>query len=165
MGLKRLWFCLVSAAAFFVTYEYTKSLLGAGGAFALPHVAPVTHMLAASLGEVVSLPVPHPPSFCLLSSGFISLFHSVHGTLLSLFFLLFVLISMIPSTSTYRRPAVITSIFFFALLCSCPCCFFPTTVCPKWKPLVCLLMLLPFEFHRPLFRGVAGEGLSMWFWL
>uniref|UniRef100_A0A3Q0RPT0 Mitochondrial S-adenosylmethionine carrier protein n=1 Tax=Amphilophus citrinellus TaxID=61819 RepID=A0A3Q0RPT0_AMPCI len=48
-----------SAAAFFVTYEYTKSLLGAGGVFALPHVAPVTHMLAASLGEVVSLPVPH----------------------------------------------------------------------------------------------------------
>uniref|UniRef100_A0A3Q0RPR8 Mitochondrial S-adenosylmethionine carrier protein n=1 Tax=Amphilophus citrinellus TaxID=61819 RepID=A0A3Q0RPR8_AMPCI len=47
-----------SAAAFFVTYEYTKSLLGAGGVFALPHVAPVTHMLAASLGEVVSLPIP-----------------------------------------------------------------------------------------------------------
>ncbi|XP_030586279.1 mitochondrial S-adenosylmethionine carrier protein isoform X3 [Archocentrus centrarchus] len=43
-----------SAAAFFVTYEYTKSLRGAGGVFALPHVAPVTHMLAASLGEVVA---------------------------------------------------------------------------------------------------------------
>ncbi|XP_056293445.1 mitochondrial S-adenosylmethionine carrier protein isoform X5 [Pseudoliparis swirei] len=40
-----------NAAAFFVTYECTKSLLGAGGA---GHVAPVTHMLAASLGEVVA---------------------------------------------------------------------------------------------------------------
>uniref|UniRef100_A0A3Q4N5V1 Mitochondrial S-adenosylmethionine carrier protein n=1 Tax=Neolamprologus brichardi TaxID=32507 RepID=A0A3Q4N5V1_NEOBR len=43
-----------NAAAFFVTYEYTKALLGTGGVFALPHVAPVTHMLAASLGEVVA---------------------------------------------------------------------------------------------------------------
>lgn len=43
-----------NAAAFFVTYEYTKSLLGAGGVFALPYVAPVAHMLAASLGEVVA---------------------------------------------------------------------------------------------------------------
>lgn len=76
MGLKRLWFCLVSAAAFFVTYEYTKALLGTGGVFALPHVAPVTHMLAASLGEVVSQPVPHSPILCLLSCGFLSLFHS-----------------------------------------------------------------------------------------
>lgn len=54
MVLKQLWFCSVSAAAFFVTYECTKSLLGAGGALAAPHVAPVTHMLAASLGEIVS---------------------------------------------------------------------------------------------------------------
>ncbi|XP_074473823.1 mitochondrial S-adenosylmethionine carrier protein isoform X2 [Sebastes fasciatus] len=43
-----------NAAAFFVTYECTKSLLGAGGALAAPHVAPVTHMLAASLGEIVA---------------------------------------------------------------------------------------------------------------
>ncbi|KAG7229587.1 hypothetical protein INR49_012602, partial [Caranx melampygus] len=43
-----------NAAAFFVTYECTKSLLGAGGALAAPHAAPVTHMLAASLGEVVA---------------------------------------------------------------------------------------------------------------
>ncbi|XP_059184585.1 mitochondrial S-adenosylmethionine carrier protein isoform X2 [Centropristis striata] len=42
-----------NAAAFFVTYECTKSLLGAGGALAAPHVAPVTHMLAASLGEII----------------------------------------------------------------------------------------------------------------
>lgn len=56
MGLKRLWFCLVSAAAFFVTYDCTKSLLGAGGPLASAHMAPVTHMLAASLGEIVSLP-------------------------------------------------------------------------------------------------------------
>lgn len=55
MVLKWLWFCLVSAAAFFVTYECTKSLLGAGGALSPPHMAPVTHMLAASLGEIVSL--------------------------------------------------------------------------------------------------------------
>lgn len=66
MGLKWLWFCLVSAAAFFVTYECTKSLLGAGEVLAAPHVAPVTHMLAASLGEIVSLSVPHSPYFCLL---------------------------------------------------------------------------------------------------
>lgn len=43
-----------NAAAFFVTYEYTKSLLGSGGLLAAPHLAPVTHMLAASLGEVVA---------------------------------------------------------------------------------------------------------------
>ncbi|XP_069003932.1 mitochondrial S-adenosylmethionine carrier protein isoform X1 [Embiotoca jacksoni] len=43
-----------NAAAFFVTYECTKSLLGAGGVLRAPHVAPVTHMLAASLGEVVA---------------------------------------------------------------------------------------------------------------
>uniref|UniRef100_A0A673A271 Mitochondrial S-adenosylmethionine carrier protein n=1 Tax=Sphaeramia orbicularis TaxID=375764 RepID=A0A673A271_9TELE len=43
-----------NAAAFFVTYEYTKSLLGTGGLLAAPHVAPVTHMLAASLGEIVA---------------------------------------------------------------------------------------------------------------
>lgn len=65
MGLKRLWFCLVSAAAFFVTYDCTKSLLGAGGPLAAPRMAPVTHMLAASLGEIVSLPA-------LRSSRFIS---------------------------------------------------------------------------------------------
>uniref|UniRef100_H3BWT5 Mitochondrial S-adenosylmethionine carrier protein n=1 Tax=Tetraodon nigroviridis TaxID=99883 RepID=H3BWT5_TETNG len=41
------------AAAFFVTYDCTKSLLGAGGPLAAPHMAPVTHMLAASLGETV----------------------------------------------------------------------------------------------------------------
>ncbi|RVE72749.1 S-adenosylmethionine mitochondrial carrier protein [Oryzias melastigma] len=43
-----------NAAAFFVTYECAKSLLGAGGAPAAPQAAPVTHMLAASLGEVVA---------------------------------------------------------------------------------------------------------------
>uniref|UniRef100_A0A8C2X9L6 Mitochondrial S-adenosylmethionine carrier protein n=1 Tax=Cyclopterus lumpus TaxID=8103 RepID=A0A8C2X9L6_CYCLU len=43
-----------NAAAFFVTYECTKSLLGSGGALEAPHVAPVTHMLAASLGEMVA---------------------------------------------------------------------------------------------------------------
>ncbi|KAM4740523.1 mitochondrial S-adenosylmethionine carrier protein isoform 3-T3 [Anableps anableps] len=43
-----------NAAAFFVTYECTKSLLGAIGAFAAPHAAPVSHMLAASLGEIVA---------------------------------------------------------------------------------------------------------------
>uniref|UniRef100_A0A3Q2ED01 Mitochondrial S-adenosylmethionine carrier protein n=1 Tax=Cyprinodon variegatus TaxID=28743 RepID=A0A3Q2ED01_CYPVA len=43
-----------NAAAFFVTYEYTKSLLGISAAFAAPHAAPVSHMLAASLGEIVA---------------------------------------------------------------------------------------------------------------
>eukprot|EP00066_Takifugu_rubripes_P007786 XP_003973552.1 PREDICTED: S-adenosylmethionine mitochondrial carrier protein [Takifugu rubripes] len=43
-----------NAAAFFVTYDCTKSLLGAGGPLAAPHVAPVAHMLAASLGEIVA---------------------------------------------------------------------------------------------------------------
>ncbi|KAI4826380.1 hypothetical protein KUCAC02_029828, partial [Chaenocephalus aceratus] len=43
-----------NAAAFFVTYEFTKSLLGAGGGLAAPQAAPVTHMMAASLGEVVA---------------------------------------------------------------------------------------------------------------
>ncbi len=77
MGLKWLWFCLVSAAAFFVTYDCTKSLLGAGGVLAAPHVAPVTHMLAASLGEIVSPLFPHSSlDFCLPSFGFLLLFHS-----------------------------------------------------------------------------------------
>ncbi|KAL2091403.1 hypothetical protein ACEWY4_013666 [Coilia grayii] len=40
-----------NAAAFFVTYESIKSLLGAATA---PPMAPVTHMLAASLGEIVA---------------------------------------------------------------------------------------------------------------
>ncbi|XP_048878989.1 S-adenosylmethionine mitochondrial carrier protein isoform X3 [Brienomyrus brachyistius] len=40
-----------NASAFFVTYEATKSLLGARGA---PHAAAPTHMLAASLGEIVA---------------------------------------------------------------------------------------------------------------
>uniref|UniRef100_A0AAZ3P0W9 Mitochondrial S-adenosylmethionine carrier protein n=1 Tax=Oncorhynchus tshawytscha TaxID=74940 RepID=A0AAZ3P0W9_ONCTS len=43
-----------NAAAFFVTYESTKSALGAHGALSAPHMAPVTHMLGASLGEVVA---------------------------------------------------------------------------------------------------------------
>ncbi|KAM4582207.1 mitochondrial S-adenosylmethionine carrier protein isoform 1-T1 [Fundulus diaphanus] len=43
-----------NAAAFFVTYECAKSLFGASGAFAAPHAAPVSHMLAASLGEIVA---------------------------------------------------------------------------------------------------------------
>ncbi|XP_054880773.1 S-adenosylmethionine mitochondrial carrier protein isoform X5 [Poeciliopsis prolifica] len=43
-----------NAAAFFVTYECAKSLLGASGAFAAPRAAPVSHMLAASLGEIVA---------------------------------------------------------------------------------------------------------------
>lgn len=55
---------MVSAAAFFVTYECAKSLLGAGGAPAAPQAAPVTHMLAASLGEVVS------PSFATVTWAF-----------------------------------------------------------------------------------------------
>ncbi|MEQ2217180.1 hypothetical protein XENOCAPTIV_027657 [Xenoophorus captivus] len=42
-----------NAAAFFVTYESTKSLLSAS-TFAASHVAPVSHMLAASLGEIVA---------------------------------------------------------------------------------------------------------------
>ncbi len=71
MGLKWLWFCLVTAAAFFVTYDCTKSLLGAGGLLAAPHVAPVTHMLAASLGEIVSLPHSHSLNFCALSFRFL----------------------------------------------------------------------------------------------
>uniref|UniRef100_A0A803SYE8 Mitochondrial S-adenosylmethionine carrier protein n=1 Tax=Anolis carolinensis TaxID=28377 RepID=A0A803SYE8_ANOCA len=40
-----------NAAAFFVTYEYTKALLHTGGS---PYLGPLTHMLAASFGEVVA---------------------------------------------------------------------------------------------------------------
>lgn len=43
-----------NAAAFFVTYDCAKSLLGAGGLLSAPHMAPVTHMAAASLGEIVA---------------------------------------------------------------------------------------------------------------
>lgn len=43
-------FCLVPAAAFFVTYESTK-LLFTG--YSATNLAPFTHMLAASLGEIV----------------------------------------------------------------------------------------------------------------
>lgn len=84
MGLKWLWFCLVTAAAFFVTYDCTKSLLGAGGVLAAPHVAPVTHMLAASLGEIVSLPVLHSPNFFLI--GFFPPLSLCHYTLSSCLF-------------------------------------------------------------------------------
>ncbi|KAG9353292.1 hypothetical protein JZ751_017868 [Albula glossodonta] len=40
-----------NAAAFFVTYESAKSLLGGTAAHSM---APVTHMVAASLGEIVA---------------------------------------------------------------------------------------------------------------
>ncbi|XP_053153789.1 S-adenosylmethionine mitochondrial carrier protein isoform X3 [Hemicordylus capensis] len=40
-----------NAAAFFVTYEYMKAMLHTD---ASPYLAPVTHMLAASFGEVVA---------------------------------------------------------------------------------------------------------------
>lgn len=43
-------FCLVPAAAFFVTYESTKSLFTG---YSATNLAPFTHMLAASLGEIV----------------------------------------------------------------------------------------------------------------
>ncbi|XP_062325788.1 mitochondrial S-adenosylmethionine carrier protein [Osmerus eperlanus] len=42
-----------NAAAFFVTYECTKSLLRAR-ALSAPHMEPVTHMIAASMGEIVA---------------------------------------------------------------------------------------------------------------
>ncbi|XP_061543846.1 mitochondrial S-adenosylmethionine carrier protein isoform X3 [Phycodurus eques] len=42
-----------TAAAFFVTYDCAKSLLGSGGVLKEPSVAPVSHMLAASLGEMI----------------------------------------------------------------------------------------------------------------
>lgn len=53
MSSRSLWInrvCLVLAAAFFVTYESTKSVLS--GCFS-SGMAPVTHMIAASLGEIV----------------------------------------------------------------------------------------------------------------
>lgn len=82
MGLKWLWFCLVTAAAFFVTYDCTKSLLSTGGELAAPHAAPVRHMLAASLGEIVSLALPHS-HFFQLSLGFVLLFyqHTFHDVM------------------------------------------------------------------------------------
>uniref|UniRef100_A0A8B9Q384 Mitochondrial S-adenosylmethionine carrier protein n=1 Tax=Apteryx owenii TaxID=8824 RepID=A0A8B9Q384_APTOW len=40
-----------NAAAFFVTYEYVKSVLHRGST---PYLTPVTHMVAASFGEVVA---------------------------------------------------------------------------------------------------------------
>ncbi|XP_019715287.1 mitochondrial S-adenosylmethionine carrier protein isoform X2 [Hippocampus comes] len=43
-----------SAAAFFVTYDCAKSLLGSGGVLKEPPAASVSHMLAASLGETVA---------------------------------------------------------------------------------------------------------------
>lgn len=43
-----------NAAAFFVTYEWTKSLLGDRTALSSPRMEPVTHMIAASMGEVVA---------------------------------------------------------------------------------------------------------------
>ncbi|MGH0166767.1 UNVERIFIED_CONTAM: hypothetical protein FKN15_051418, partial [Acipenser sinensis] len=44
-------FCFISAAAFFVTYEYMKALLGSSSS---PYMAPVKHMAAASLGEIIA---------------------------------------------------------------------------------------------------------------
>ncbi|XP_041128938.1 S-adenosylmethionine mitochondrial carrier protein-like [Polyodon spathula] len=40
-----------NAAAFFVTYEYMKALLGNSSS---PYMAPVKHMAAASLGEIIA---------------------------------------------------------------------------------------------------------------
>ncbi|KAK1120311.1 S-adenosylmethionine mitochondrial carrier protein-like, partial [Acipenser oxyrinchus oxyrinchus] len=40
-----------NAAAFFVTYEYMKTLLGSSSS---PYMAPVKHMAAASLGEIIA---------------------------------------------------------------------------------------------------------------
>uniref|UniRef100_A0A8C5SQI9 Mitochondrial S-adenosylmethionine carrier protein n=1 Tax=Laticauda laticaudata TaxID=8630 RepID=A0A8C5SQI9_LATLA len=40
-----------NAAAFFVTYEYTKAVLHTDGS---PYLSPIIHMMAASFGEVVS---------------------------------------------------------------------------------------------------------------
>lgn len=45
-------FFLVPAAAFFVTYESTKSLFTG---YSATNLAPFTHMLAASLGEIVGV--------------------------------------------------------------------------------------------------------------
>lgn len=41
---------LIPAAVFFVTYESTKSLFSG---YSATNLAPITHMLAASLGEIV----------------------------------------------------------------------------------------------------------------
>lgn len=49
-SVNKLCLCLLLAAAFFVMYESIKSLLS--GCFSA-RMAPVTHMVAASLGEVV----------------------------------------------------------------------------------------------------------------
>lgn len=152
MGLNWLWFCLVTAAAFFVTYECTKSLLGTGGVLAAPHVAPVTHMLAASLGEIVSLAVSHPPNFFFLSLCFFPLFYST-GKLLDC--CLFVLVSYILSASICRQTSCLLA---FLRACFSPLCLFPTTACPKWTPPTrvthcCLLKIL-----RPRFNGTAGAA-------
>lgn len=141
MGLKWLCFCLVSAAAFFVTYEYTKSLVGAGGALGSPHMAPVTHMVAASLGEIVSLLVLRFSICCLLTCGCVSLCRDAFKLFL------FVQAFLISCAPNFKKPAV-------SHTCS-PLCFFPTTVYLKWTALACVLMLLPFKFH---FRERQGRG-------
>lgn len=130
MGLKRLRFCLVTAAAFFVTYDCIKSLLGAGGALAAPHVAPVTHMLAASLGEVVSLLL-----FC-HSPNFFS----------QLWFEIFTFYSAVVFV---ERP--------FALVVSPPrlCCF-PTAMRPPQTPPACGLTFTT-DTHTTVQEGSRGE--------
>lgn len=48
------------AALFFVTYDYTKSLLAAHSTSNAPSSSPVHHMLAASLGEIAACAVRVP---------------------------------------------------------------------------------------------------------
>lgn len=125
MGLKWLWFCLVSAAAFFVTYECTKSLLGAGGALAEPRMAPVTHMLAASLGEIVSLLISHTAIFCLLLPCVCDAVSLSQHTFT--FFFFFFSVGLNDSQSFQLFYALVIA-FFYVLS---PRCFFPTAACPK----------------------------------
>lgn len=131
MGLKWVWFCLVSAAAFFVTYEWAKSLLGAGGAPAAPQAAPVTHMLAASLGEVVSPRTP--PSFTAVTWAFTL----VRTCELFLFGMLIPRLASLAALSSVLLPLLLSHHFLSQMSCA--------------------LVRLPFKFHRPLFSGAAGN--------
>lgn len=147
MGLKWLWFCLVSAAAFFVTYECTKSLLGAGPC---SHMAPATHMLAASLGEIVSISVCRSPNFCLLLFVCKLLFCSLRTVFLS--------------QSILGKPAVLHLLLLF-YASALPLLFLSHHYNSQMNTTGMSVNINAFQIAQTTIQeGSRGRGMRFWLW-
>uniref|UniRef100_A0A674E0C8 Mitochondrial S-adenosylmethionine carrier protein n=1 Tax=Salmo trutta TaxID=8032 RepID=A0A674E0C8_SALTR len=115
-----------NAAAFFVTYESTKSMLGAHGALSAPHMAPVTHMLGASLGEVVACLI-RVPTEVVKQRTQASLSSNTYQVLLA---------TLREEVGRHHNPSILQYLFFHSLhmFHACVCiqtvcvwCVFPNT--------------------------------------